>query len=170
MNSGETQRLLRTLALLSVTAAITAGALCTGMGTGSSTPARVDTQTSSGYGWKVVNLTDKPLTQVDFTKSNHYGGHTSGPSNVKAAVLASGANADGYLADTSPIGSVDTSGSLCYDGTRWDLPEQNTPYIKWRGVYIFATDNGHGGKQLFATPEGAHDDRGMVYHGACSPA
>lgn len=174
MTSTETPRKLRTLTFVSLAAAVTAGALCAGMGTGSAATADADVHVSSGYDWKVSNYTDKPLTQVEFTKWDQaFDGRRAWPSNVHAPALAPGAKADGHLEDTvdwDMFANNHTSGSLCYDGTRWEMPEQTTKYEKWRGVYIFAKDNGHGGKQLIATPEGADDDRGLVYRGACSPA
>ncbi|MDV6277839.1 hypothetical protein R3Q06_30565 [Rhodococcus erythropolis] len=174
MTSVEKKCRLRKLTFVSLAAAITAGALCAGMGTGSAATAGPDVQTSSGYDWKVTNFTKKPLTQVDFTKWDQGSdGRRGWPSNIKAATLAPGAKADGHLDDTVDwdiAARNRTSGSLCYDGTRWELPEQTTKYEKWRGVYIYVTDNGHGGDQLFATPEGAYDNRGLVPHGACIPA
>lgn len=113
------------------------------------------------FGWRVWNYTDKPLTQGIFNKFQ--GNATSG---LSFSQLYPGQHAGAYLYGPSGYANY-TSGMLCYDNTKWELPEQDTSTDAWSDVFIFAGEAKPGIIQLMATPQGGYDDRGMVYHGQC---
>jgi hypothetical protein len=112
---------------------------------------------------------------VHFVKwdENFMTGYQSPRSPLEAASIAPGDQALSIFeepASVSPFTKNRTFGTLCYDGTQWQLPEQHTGAAdspEWREVGIFAGPNGHGGEQLIATPKGGYDDRGLKYLGTC---
>lgn len=147
---------------------VAVGVLVSSLAAGYEAAAAISDVPGPMYEWKVVNYTDQPLRWVKFKKWEEvpfpFGSPPYRSFDLEVNTLPVGSSAKSRIVPESSAVNH-TSGWVCYDGTLWQLPGQATSGTKWRDVFIFAGDNGHGGKQLIATPQGAKDDRGMVYHG-----
>ncbi|MFC9769090.1 hypothetical protein [Rhodococcus jostii] len=146
---------LRKLAYLPLTAAIAAGAVCTGAGV-SAAAADMTAESNETTQWHVYNYTDQELTGGEFYKQR--GDHTS--EIVFGSPLAVKAGLEGTLQyPATSLYDVYTWGRVCYDHRWWNLKRDGSregsgyPYVN---VYIFAVDDEHGlGKRLVANPDGA---------------
>lgn len=175
-----------------VVAAIAAGAVCSRVGistadtgsttTGSTTVTAADTAADT-YQWTVTNYTDQPLTAGQFNREVLNNDGSPGPSSFAtigatagSPALAVGQQVSGYQqvptkpADGTPAPRTVISGQVCYAQKLWKMPETrmirpvNTDW-NWDHLYIFAMDDGNGGKKLMVTPENAHADVDMTTTG-----
>ncbi|MFC9769136.1 hypothetical protein [Rhodococcus jostii] len=142
---------LRKLAYLPLTAAIAAGAVCTGAGV-SAAAADMTAESNATTQWHVYNYTDEELTGVEFYKQ--VGGSTS--DIVFGAPLAVGDDLEGTLEfPGSTTYRFYTWGRVCYGHRWWNLKRDHI-LPSYSNVYIFAVDDGYGlEKKLVATPDGA---------------
>ncbi|MFC9766648.1 hypothetical protein [Rhodococcus jostii] len=146
---------LRKLAYLPLTAAIAAGAVCTGAGV-SAAAADMTAESNATTQWHVYNYTDQELTGVEFYKQ--VGDHTS--EIAFGAPLAAGDDLQGTLEfPATTTYRFYTWGRVCYDHKWWNLKRDGSregPSYPYGNVYIYALNDEHGlGKRLVANPDGA---------------
>ncbi|MFC9769313.1 hypothetical protein [Rhodococcus jostii] len=125
------------------------------VGAGIGTAATADLGSpATAVGWSVTNYTDQDLTDGAVRKKqtdnasviNLYGG------------LARGETRTGSF-EWDPDGSNETSARICYNRQLWETPYVLTKGDEWRDVFIYAPDDGKGGKKLLLTRRGAYDNR-----------
>lgn len=119
--------------------------------------------------WLINNYTDQVWSAGEFHKQQgenisgiSFGGSTGHTALSPGGIYFVDYHADDWWSTTKSY----TWGRVCYRGRWWNL-RRDDPRFSWKDVYIFALDDGHGGKRLIANPEGAHQDIPLVATNAC---
>lgn len=149
--------------------AIVAGAifLCTGVNTATAACLSTLLDAANTYPWRVHNYTDQPLTAGDFHRDQgeDYGSALAFGGSTVWPPLNVGEHAGAYQPEGPATNRTRTWGRACYLHRIWILPRSETPVGRpanlWADMYVFAVDNGAGGKKLMITREGAGDDIDM---------
>lgn len=154
----------------SVVAVVAAGAICTGagIGTAGTTAAATDAGTTitDHRPWRIHNLTDQALTAGEFHRDQGTGYASDlafGGTTPWVALKPGDRTAEAF--QPIVVGSLDlvrTWGRVCYSGQIWNMPRVAT---KASDMYVFAFDDGRGGKKLMITNEGAYEDVDMSTDG-----
>ncbi|MFC9769133.1 hypothetical protein [Rhodococcus jostii] len=148
---------MRGLAYAPLVAAVAAGAICTGAGTGA---AATTAGSANLQEWRVHNNTGQVLTDGLFAKFE--GDHTS---TLSVAGLQPG---EFWSSDYEPGSAFQlnytVATDICYLHTQWRMDQVRTPGQKWRDVYVFV--DAPSGK-LFVTPEGAPYNTDLLRTGSC---
>lgn len=145
-------------------AATVAGLLCASTTNASATPAAESSESS----W-VWNYTDQILTAGEFHKQQGvrtsnitFGGSTEDPAPAPGQGYAIP-----FHRETWSTARTYTWGRVCYDHLWWNLLREGDTRFTWDDMYIFALDDGQGGKKLVANPEGAYVNIRMFATDTC---
>lgn len=151
---------LRRAVYVPLVAALAAAAAVFGAGIGSA-----HVETGAPYGWRVHNFTDQTLTAGDFHRDEGagYGSALAFGGSTPWAALQPGDHAGTY--QPRGRGTTRTWGKVCYRGQIWNMPRSSTDGLTWIDMYVFAMDDGIGGKKLMVTHEKGGWDIDMNAYG-----
>ncbi|MDV6278026.1 hypothetical protein R3Q06_31575 [Rhodococcus erythropolis] len=148
------RKALRTMLGASLAVGLAAAAVAS-IGAGIGTAATADPSSpATTREWSVTNYTDQDLT--DGTVRKHETGNAS-VINLYGGLARGGTRTGSYEVD--PRNDDETSARICYNRQLWETPYVLTRGEDWREVYIYALDDGKGGKKLLLTRRGAGDNR-----------